>query len=297
MRQIGYLRSGIWIVCIVIFLLMTSLFSSAKGDISTINEPVTIPNTEIKLLHSQVADRDYRLFIALPPDYKKSDKHYSVLYLIDPQITFGTVTDYVRLMSATFVQELPELIIIGIGYTTDSIPDIVTLRTRDLTPSVVGNADETGWADRFLSFIIEELIPFVEANYRIDTSDRTLAGHSLGGLFTLYALLSKPDVFNHYIASSPSLWWDSRYLLRYEENSVWHSSNMNANLFISAGEMETDPPFSIATDVPAFVEMIEKRTYDGFEVSMHIFEDQTHASVVTAAITEGIKVVYNSVEN
>jgi predicted alpha/beta superfamily hydrolase len=69
-------------------------------------------------------------------------------------------------------------------------------------------------AHDYLAFVERELIPYIEARYRADPQRRALGGHSLGGLFGAYALLTKPELFQHYILSSPSLW--------FHENVTWN---------------------------------------------------------------------------
>jgi predicted alpha/beta superfamily hydrolase len=117
-------------------------------------------------------------------------------------------------------QEVPEMVIVGIGYPVNDFRQALGLRTRDLTPTkddawieellklTQGDFtnDGSGSADNFLKFIREELKPFIKANYRIDAEDSSISGHSFGGLFGLYALLHAPNTFKRYIISSPSIW-------------------------------------------------------------------------------------------
>jgi predicted alpha/beta superfamily hydrolase len=102
---------------------------------------------------------------------------------------------------------MPRMIVVGIPN-----PD----RTRDLTPYRAGvkNPDRTvqdfptsGGGDKFLEFIRTELFPEVEKRYAT-VPYRIFAGHSLGGLMAIHALITHPEMFNAYIAISPSLQWD-----------------------------------------------------------------------------------------
>ena len=82
---------------------------------------------------------------------------------------------------------MPEVILVAV---------VNTDRTRDLTPTKIADRPgETGGADRFLDFFEKELIPAIESRYRTQKF-RVFAGHSLGGLFALHALFTRPELFD-----------------------------------------------------------------------------------------------------
>jgi predicted alpha/beta superfamily hydrolase len=281
--------------CVLVTLLLIIAAVSPSQTIALDNYPaVTLPNTEIRLIHSQIAQRDYKLFISLPADYAQTETNYPVIYLLDAQSSFGTVSEYMHRMS--FYKELPEVIVVGIGYTVDSPDDIILLRNRDLTPTDPSGKGQFGWADRFLSFITDETIPLIEKNYRVDSHNRTLVGHSLGGLFAFYTLFTKPEIFQRYVASSPSLWWDARFMFDYEAKYSQAHTQLNTHLYISAGGLETDSNIPIAAEVPEFATQLTKHAYSGLQFSTTIFKDQTHASVMPMALVDGIKTVLGASE-
>ena len=98
----------------------------------------------------------------------------------------------------------------------------------------------SGGADKFLQFIETELMPEVEKRYRTQPF-RVLAGHSLGGLFAVHALSTRPGLFNAYVAVSPSLWWDGQSEVnRFEGFIAKQKAPLKAVLFFSVGN-ETAP--------------------------------------------------------
>jgi predicted alpha/beta superfamily hydrolase len=68
-------------------------------------------------------------------------------------------------------------------------------------------------ATKFRKFIAEQVIPSIEDQYRTN-SQRIIIGESLAGLFIVETLLRQPQLFTDYIAVSPSLWYDDRYLAK-----------------------------------------------------------------------------------
>jgi predicted alpha/beta superfamily hydrolase len=103
---------------------------------------------------------------------------------------------------------MPPIIVVGI---------ISKDRRKDLTPTkstidYEGKVDTvystSGGNEHFFQFMKTELIPYIEKNYKVEPY-KIFAGHSLGGITTINCMLTHSDMFNAYIAISPSLWWDN----------------------------------------------------------------------------------------
>lgn len=92
-----------------------------------------------------------------------------------------------------------------------------TERRRDLTgPTRVASdsaiAPRVGGSAAFRQFLRDELIPAVDARYRT-SEERAIVGESLAGLFVVETFLLEPNLFDHYVALDPSLWWNAGALL------------------------------------------------------------------------------------
>ena len=68
-----------------------------------------------------------------------------------------------------------------------------------------------GGSETFRRFIAEEVMPFVQANYRTG-GRRILMGESLAAFFVVDTLLRQPRLFDDYISISPSMWWNREEL-------------------------------------------------------------------------------------
>jgi len=143
-------------------------------------------------IQSSILKEKRKIIIRLPDDYDTSKKTYPVLYLLD-----GNSNSLLETVSAInkldLDENIPKMIVIAIG-NTDRDRDMMPLSTKQYTVPVAG-------AEQFLSFIGDELIPQIEKKYR-SNQQRILCGKSLSGLFTLYALLTKPQLFGGYIGRS-----------------------------------------------------------------------------------------------
>ena len=166
---------------------------------------------------SRTVGDTFSIFISLPTDYdSKRNIKYSVIYLLDANLYFDIVAATLKKYSEVGI--LPPAVLVGIGYKTIQTMD--SLRNRDFTyPAAIPEYEMSvsGNADKFLSFILNELVPEIDTKYSVDKNSRVLFGHSLGGYFTLYALyqnlFSKNGAFSAYISASPSTHYNHNYIL------------------------------------------------------------------------------------
>ena len=183
-------------------------------------------------LKSAVLGEERIVLVRTPDDYERSGQQYPVLYLTDGDRQMSHTISTVEFLARN--GRIPELIIVGI---------INTDRTRDLTPTngtlkAPGGQPQrfptAGGADKFLKFIETELIPSIEADYRTQPY-RVFAGHSFGGLFALHTMMTRPEVFNAYIAVSPTFPWDDGLPQREAEAFCKDRKESNRTLFFTVG--------------------------------------------------------------
>lgn len=227
------------------------------------------------------------------------------IYVIDADMFFGLAVDTVR-----GAQDLPPALVVGIGYDAlTSVLDFTRKRTRDLTPTVDPAAaqrmaermpglgtPETGGAAAFLDFLVAAVKPLVEGEYGADPGDATLVGDSLGGLFALHTLFTRPGTFQRYVAGSPSLWWDSGAVLADEERYAATHTDLGVRLFLSVGaleqETEEELPFRMVSNYRELERRLRGRAYPSLRLTTHVFEAETHGSVIPATFSRGLRAVF-----
>jgi uncharacterized protein len=260
--------------------------------------PYVIPNTEVVALRSQHTGADYELLIALPPSYAKSGKTYPVVYLLDAEDSFALVGNVVR--NFTTRNHLPEMILVAIAYPGAGASREVYMRnrTRDYTPVRAPDGGQgvefdevSGGGPKFRSFIAGELAPFIERNYRADPNDRAIIGHSYGGLFATYVMLTEPSLFKRYIVVSPSLWYANRIAFTMEDQVAAAGLRPKARVFLSAGELEDS---TIPSDLRVLYRKLKSRANPDLDLTLRIFQGERHNSVFPAAVTRGLLTVFDA---
>ena len=260
----------------------------------TQGEPVTaeakVPLTEVRTLNSSTVGRDYTISVALPVSYSRETSNtYPVVYLLDADLFFGAVVEPTRLLH--WEEELPELIIVGIGYGIlweDDPDEFQRLRTTDLRPTEIEEGPGSGGVEGFLGFIQDDLFPYIDSNYRTNQAERTIAGLSDGGSFALYVLFHSPETFNQYVVVSPYLSWSDYLVLEYEGEFAETYADLPAKLFLAVGALDRE----FASDLSDLHKRLEGRNYPGLEMDMVVMEEETHLSVFPGAFSRGLRRVF-----
>ncbi len=277
-------------------LILTSLAACETAEHNTIQQPqATLYDTEVRSLVSSFAEQEYRLFVALPRGYAESEERYPVLYVLDADILFGTITETARLLplESFFLgrQSVPDLILVGIAY-PGGFDEMAQKRGRDFTPTAEFGAvpkSEPDGAARFFRFLKEQAIPFVDKTYRTDPGDRALIGASAGGIFILDTLLRHPGTFQRYVVASPRM---DEIIFRHEAAYAEQHRDLRAVLYLSAGT-EGEIEQQIAAGVEALHTSLSTRKYPGLRLTHESLEGENHVSAQPTAFTHGLKAVYD----
>lgn len=213
-----------------------------------------------------------------------------MIYLLDGYWDFNLVN---TLMGGLIYDRVaPELIVVGLSYGGDN-PSYDRLRGDDYTPTRChpSHSQEPfgGGGGRFLTFIEQSVLPAVEGRYRVDPTQRILSGHSLGGLFTLYALFERPDLFAAFLALSPAADWDERWLFRQEKAFRERNPRLERRVWLSVGDSEW-PHFTQACR--DFFEQFCASRYLGLELAVKIIEGERHSGVKPESYNRALRFAF-----
>jgi predicted alpha/beta superfamily hydrolase len=227
---------------------------------------------------SQVLKEEKTLYVSLPEGYGNSTARYPVLYTFyNGDAGFIHTTGVVRLLADLGLA--PELIVV-------SLP--VDGR-RDLTPTrAAAYGAMSGGADVFLRFLREELLPYVDREFRTDAR-RLVWSHSIGGTLIVYALLAAPDLFQVHLTSSPFFIYDGneRFLLRNAARLLKRRKNETNYLYMAVGN---EPDLKPAID--EFVRILGDTNPPGLVWDYIQMDKEDHSSIQVRSLTEGLRAYF-----
>ena len=250
------------------------LFAQQNPEVFSIGERVEI--------YSQILDEKRPILINKPRRYGVSGASFPVMVLLDGEAHFHYTTGVIDFL--TINRLIPEMLVVGIPNTD---------RSRDLTPSST-NAQEQerlpthGGADDFLKFINEELFPWLNENYQTHPY-RILVGHSFGGLFAINSMITNPEVFNAYIAISPSLQWSDQGLVDQAESFFDTTESLTADLFMTAG----NEGGSLLGGVRKLSGILDEKAPSGFRWRFTHLPEESHGSVPLRSTYLGLESIFS----
>ena len=247
--------------------------------------PLSVDDLDFKIHSTEVGD-DFEIVVNLPDDYSNRKSYPLVLYL-DAGINSGKkMPDLVR-------KKKKDVILVGVKH----LGSYKKLRRRDFIPAHMkkkgsdynyySNDQKYGQAEKFHSFLKKELLPQLDQKYSISKNDRTIVGHSLGGLFVVYACFKEDRLFDNFLAISPSLWINHQNIWDFERAYFKDNTSLDAKLYLAAGSYEIVNLVKYNTNI--FHTHLSKRDYSKLEHHKKIFKGYSHNPVVDVAVPNGIE--------
>lgn len=258
-------------------------------------------------LRSEAVDDDFEVSLVTCGHEPRA-----TLVVTDADGLFGLALDTVRLLQIPGL--VPAMTVVGVGYPgATSILDTVERRNRDLTPTSSPAFPGSGGGEAFAAFLRHELFPWLEHRSAL-ADDRIYFGHSLGGLFGTWILLTRPTSFDRYILSSPSLWWDENHIFDVEASMTEPAvATSTVQAVFGIGSLETDagrrlearhlppddpfkPPaahLDMVDDMRRFVERLDARRHHGLDVHSVELANEFHATVPGIVLSRALRHLYD----
>lgn len=278
----------------LLFLFLLALFAYACTMSNTKStEPIQTLDKKFNLYSEAVKDSFY-ISVQLPKKYyEKPDAKYPTVYIVDANFYFPMLAEVLKQYEVAGL--LPPLILVGIGYKSFAAMD--SLRERDLLYPASIPSDEmkvVGGGKNFNSFIVNQLIPHIDKDFRTEPNNRSLMGHSFGGYFSLYALLNQvennQDTFRNIASASPSLWYNNYYLNQLTAKLQSRKKPSPLNIYLTAGGLE-DPTWNI-NPLKKLSTDLTNAHLQNLNVHQAIYTDLDHMDVAMITFSRALQEFY-----
>jgi predicted alpha/beta superfamily hydrolase len=262
------LQGSVYLI-IVLFIQFTGV--SAQNN-SVINDSI----------YSNILQEERSLKVILPDTYKPgSSEKYEVIYLTDGEWVAELFPFIYKFAKGE--NYVPPAIIVALPNT---YINNANQRDRDFLPVHVESPAISGGGDKFISFLKDELIPYIDKTYPTNGTN-SLYGHSYGGLFVMYALLTEPELFQTYYSTDPSMWWNNDFVIKLAAEKL-EKLPPNKLLWI-AGIDETYKNMGIGR----MDSVLKLKAPQSLHWKVATFPNEKHNSVRLKAMYDGIKFSYS----
>lgn len=242
----------------VLLSLLTWQYSNAQ---STASENISRFEIEATQL-----DTVKNIWLYLPQSYNKNDERFPVIYMHDAQNLFDNETSFVGEWQVDETLDSigePEAIIVGIEHGGDK-------RIDELTP-FPHEKYGGGKADRYVDFIVNDLKPYIDENYRTlkGPENTGIFGSSLGGLVSFYSVLKYPETFGKAGVYSPSFWFNEE-IYEFARNA---EINEKTRFYFLAGTAESE---EMLPDIDRMIEILIENGVNSKNIRKSFIEEGEH---------------------
>jgi predicted alpha/beta superfamily hydrolase len=247
------------------------------GNLFAKINPKNLVSTSV---YSTVLKEKRELKILLPSEFQNTYFSYPVIYLLDAESNFGTGVEVLSfLMDNHFI---PPHVVVGVPNTD---------RFRDMTPvdSVLNKTifPTRGGADTFLKALETDIFPFISKQYR-GNSRRLVLGHNYSGLFVMHAFISRPELFDRFMAFSPILWWNDTAMVNDMDQFLTENSSIRKHLFVSFAK-EAKNMLEACKDI---TKLMEQKAPGDLKWKYEWMPDEDHYSLYRKSLMRGMEIIF-----
>lgn len=232
-------------------------------------------------IFSSILQEERSLKVFIPDTWKKdSTEKYEVIYLTDGEWVKELFPFIYRFAeNENFV---PPVIMVAIP---NRYINGANQRDRDFLPVHVSDNAISGGADKFISFLKNELIPYINKTYPVNGTN-SLYGHSYGGLFSMYTFLTEPELFETFYATDPSFWWNNDYAIKLASERLGKITSVR-HLWIAGIESTYK-----GMGIDRMDSVLKLKAPANIFWKIGLFPNESHNSVRLKAIYDGLKFSY-----
>jgi len=226
-------------------------------------------------INSVILDEPRHISIYLPDNYMHSELKYPVLYLLDGGAHLqhaGAAADYLSTRG-----HIPDIIVVAI-HNID--------RSRDFSPVHVDNIPTSGGAKKFLGFLSEELVPYMNETYRT-AGFNILLGHSFGGTFIGYTILAKPRLFNAFLAVSPYLMFADNYVVNLSSKKLKPFKDTKY-FYMTVGNEER-----YFETLEEYASIMKEKAGESVELKYVRMPEEDHGTTPYLSVFSGLKFIFS----
>lgn len=207
-------------------------------------------------IESKIQNEKRSILVSLPKGYEVTDSKYPVLFVLNAswEMNFIKNASAIHYLYGSGIN--PNMIVVGI---------CDTAYRRDYMA-------HDGKSDDFLAFLKEELIPFIDQKFRT-TTFKILYGQSNAGLLTTYVLLTQPEIFDAYIASSPMFGWDEEFIADRTRQFFKKKLMSKKYFYFNYGTKDFD---QVKNSIPNFTKILETNNDPNLVWKLDKLENEGH---------------------
>lgn len=238
-------------------------------------EPSEADRRTLRLdLYSPILDERREVIVRLPERYfDDPQRTYPLFFISDADWNFDLVASQLDYLAAW--GRIPEFIVVGA---------LNTERNRDFLPRADPGFPFSGQGDRYLEHLDDELLPLIEAQFRVN-AHAVMFGHSFGGVLVLNQMLTDPGLFDAHIALGSSVWVSGRVLFERTEAAFEAAETFDTWLYLSVGEGDGG---ATVPDGALYRDLLEAQAPAALDWSYRVFPEENHFTNVPISVHDAL---------
>jgi len=245
---------------LILFVLCCFISKNSYAQVEDSDITIGVNHT----IKSSILNQDREIQIYLPEDYHQSKEKCPVIYVFDSQKYFLNAIAYQQ--NLRFNQETPGFIVVGI-------------KTTNQERAKLYNTESSN----FSSYLENELIPFIDSNYRTLKSERVFFGWERAAAFGVEVFASKPNLFKAYFIASPTFLSTER--ISDVGKLLDKAPALNNYLYVTLAEVEA---WSL-DNTNSLAELLNNKAKDKLRWKYDLFKDENHYTTPIVTMNNGLK--------